>query len=445
MRVHRTLRRLVAVAGVAALAAAVTAGCGGGADSGSADGKQLTIWSSWLKGQPGQKFLQGVADDFQAETGIKVTIEWKGNAVAKALLPALNGTEVPTDIIESTGGAIANTLAPTGGMLDVSDVYQMKVPGTDETVAQAVGEQAMSLSTPVDGTGARSGGPVVVPYWASSSNVVFYNGKRFPELTANPPKDWDQFMAVLDAQKAKGRKPLAQDGSIQSYNALYYTSFLYSIMGVDALAKASLDKSGRTWAAEPGYLQAAQLVERLARGGYFIDGYDASKFPAMENKWANDEADFVVNGTWLPGEVANVAAEGFDYKAFPFPAVAGKQAPPLSVAVNGIGILKRAKHQDEAKQFAAFLLQRKYQEQVSKDMQDIPVIKGVPAPASIQAVKDAFDSGSINTFRFPTGLADYLTKVFYELDDQLIFGKISAREFIDKMVSQTDAYWKSKN
>ncbi|MFI7226234.1 ABC transporter substrate-binding protein [Nonomuraea angiospora] len=420
----------------------VTAGCGGAPTQ--EGGQQLTIWSSWIKGQPGQKFLQGVADDFQAKTGIKVTIEWKGNAAAKALLPALNGTEVPTDIIESTGGAITNALAPTGGLLDISDVYQTKIPGTDQTVQQAVGDAAMSLSTPVDGTGAKSGGPVQVPYWASSSNVVFYNGKRFPDLVGKAPQDWDAFMAVLDAQKAKGRKPLALDGSIQSYSALYYTSLLSSIMGVDALAKASLDKSGKTWGSDPGYLQAAQLVEKLARGGYFIDGYNASKFPAMENKWANDEADFNVNGTWLPGEVAGVAAQGFDYRAFPFPAVTGKKAPPLSVAVNGIGILKRAKNPAAAKHFAAFMLQQKYQEQVSSQLQDIPVIKGVAAPAAIQAVKDVFDKGDINTFRFPTGLADYLTKVFYELDDQLIFGKISAQEFVAKMVSQTSEYWKSK-
>ncbi|MER7498830.1 ABC transporter substrate-binding protein [Nonomuraea pusilla] len=438
-------RRTLAAVAAGALAVAMTAGCGGGGETGSGDGKQLTIWSSWLKGQPGQRFLQGVADDFQARTGIKVTIEWKGNAAAKALLPALNSTEMPTDIIESTGGAITNALAPTGGLLDIADVYQMKIPGTDQTVQQAVGDQAMSLSTPVDGTGARSGGPVQVPYWASSSNVVFYNGKRFPELVSAPPQDWDQFMAVLDAQKAKGRKPLALDGSIQSYSALYYTSFLSSIMGVDALAKASLDKSGRTWGSDPGYLQAAEMVEKLARGGYFIDGYSASKFPAMENKWANDEADFNVNGTWLPGEVGKVAAAGFDFRAFPFPAVKGKKAPPLPVAVNGLAILKKAKNAEAAKQFAAFLLQRSYQEQVSTQLQDIPVMKGVPAPGPLQAVKDVFDRGEINTFRFPTGLADYLTKVFYELDDQLVFGKISAKEFVDKMVSQTAAYWRSKN
>ena len=435
----------VALAGVALCASACggsSAGGAGAAGSG-AGGDHLTIWSQWLKGQPGQQFLQAAVDDFQKQTGIKVTVQWKGNAVVKSLLPALNSPDVPTDVVETSASQIQNVLYPAGGMLDLTSAYQQQVPGAGQTVAQVVGPAATSLATPTNAAGQTTGGPVVVPYWASATGVVFYNGQNFPALESAAPKDWDAFFTILDAQKAKNRRPLAQDGSVTSYNAVFYNNFLASILGPDALNKAEIDKTGQTWK-QPGYLQAAQLVERLAKGGYFTDGYDASKFPAMENKWANNDADFNVNGSWLPSEVGPVAAPGFDYRSFAFPAVAGHSAPPLNVTVSGIGVLKSSKHQAAAEKFAAFLLQRGYQEQVATKMQNIPIAKDVPAPAAVEAVKQAIDAGQVNTVRSPASLADYNAKIYFGLDDKLIFGKLSAAQFIDSMSSDSADYWKTK-
>lgn len=438
-------RSRVALSGVIAAALVFgVAGCGSGAKASGGGAGELTIWSQWVQGQPGQKFMQGVIDDFQHQTGVKVTVQWKGNPVASSLLPTLNTSNVPTDIVETSDGQIESTLYPAGGMLSLADVYKDKVPGTDKTIADIEGKQVATLATPISATGGSQGDPVLVPYWMSGTGVFFFNGKQNPALVGNPPKDWATFSKILGELKAKGRQPLAVDGSVQSYNSWYLQNLIRSIVGDNGTVGAEIDKTGQTWK-KPGYLQAAQLVEQMVKDNYFVKGYDGSKFPAIENKWANNESDFSLNGTWLAQEVAPVAADGFDYQTFRFPAVAGHKAPAIDTGVSGIGILKKAKNLDNAKKFAAFILQPKYQTLVSTQMMQIPISRDVAAPAPVKSIKAAIDAGNILTYRRPAAALDYETKVLFPLDDQLIFGKITGQQFIDQIVTKSAAYWTSKS
>ncbi|MGV9306944.1 ABC transporter substrate-binding protein [Nonomuraea sp. NPDC003727] len=418
--------------GAAIVAVCLLTACGGQA-SGGGD-REITVWSMWSEGEPNQKVLAEAAADFEKETGVKVRTQWKGRTAVKTFLPSLNTDHVPADLVEGNNRELTRQFAATKAALDLSDVYQAKVHGEQATVAETVGEAYRRMATSADGVVTQ------VPYQVSTYGW-FFNGKAFPELVTAPPKTWEEFTALLEAQQAKGRKPLGQDGSIPNYNARYLEHFARAIMGDEGWHALAPDRTGRGWL-KPEVLQAATMVENLAKSGYFPDGFNATKFPAMQQKWAGGESDFLYQGTYLPKEVAPYAAPGFEFRAFRFPAVAGK-TPTLNVTTTGFGIPKKARNAADAKRFVAFFLQRKYQEKVSTVALEMSVRKDVPAAPQIADLKKALDSGEINKADVVDS-GDFTSKVLLPLSDQLLFGKISAAEFTTRMAEQAAAYWKSK-
>lgn len=430
----RTTTRLLA-AGTATLLTLTLAACGGSSSSG--DGKEFTLWSMWSEGEADQKVMAQAIAEFTKATGIRVKVQWKGRNPTKALLPTLNTSNVPADLLDTNNTELVSALASTGNALDMTSVYATKVPGEDKTVGDLVSDAYKTVATPVGGTS-----PVMVPYQASSY-AFFYDGKSHPELAAAAPANWDEFFTALDAEKAKGRRPIAQDGSLTGYNAYYLTYFTMAVAGDEGYVNAVKDKTGQTWL-KPAYLEAAKLIEKLAKGGYFADGYTASKFPAQQQKWANGDADFIYGGTWLPRETLPYAKQGFDYRAFPFPAVGGRPAPPANVALVGFGIPAKAKNQEAAKQFISFFLQKKYQDQLAGTAKEIAIRPDVPAAPEVAEIKKLLDAGRIVKVRAGSDFSEYQTKVIFPVNDELIFGRITAAEFVQKLADETVTYWKNR-
>ncbi|NUR89738.1 MAG: carbohydrate ABC transporter substrate-binding protein [Nonomuraea sp.] len=413
------------------LLVATSAACGSGSGGGASE---LRVWSMWSEGEPNQKVLAAAFKDFEQATGIKVKAQWKGRTAMKTFLPSLNTDHVPADLVEGNNRELTRQFSASNGAMDLSDVYAGKVQGEQATVADTVGEAYKRMAT------SQSGVVAQVPYQVSTYGW-FFDGKSFPALVTNPPKTWEEFVKVLDARKAEGRKPLGQDGSIPNYNARYLEHFARAIMGDEGWHALAPDKSGQGWL-KPEVLKAAQRVEALAKGGYFPDGFNAAKFPAMQQKWANGESDFLYQGTYLPKEVAPYAKPGLEFRAFRFPAVDGK-TPTMNVTTTGFGIPAKASNAAAAKKFIAFFLQKKYQDQVSSVALEMSVRKDVPAAPQIADLKKALDSGEINKADV-LDMGDFNAKVLLPLDDQLVFGKISAADFTQRMAEQAAAYWKSK-
>src|SRR6185437_4420632 len=108
------------------------------------------------------------------------------------------------------------------------------------------------------------------------------------------------------------------DGDIAGYNSAWFSNLMIHSGGPGSLYKIAADKTGAAWDS-PAVLAAAQKVQALAQGGYLINGYNASKWPAQQQAWANGGADLLLNGSWIPTETGTYAAKDFQYSSFPFP------------------------------------------------------------------------------------------------------------------------------
>jgi ABC-type glycerol-3-phosphate transport system substrate-binding protein len=428
-------RHLGAIAVAATLLTPALAGCG--SDGGSGDSKTLEFWSQWRQGEPQQKILQDAINAFQEKTGITVKVQWTGREVGKKIRAGANVGKVP-DLTDDSSESL--WLAHKNGQgLGLADVYQSKLGDDDgsRTVADAVPANSVAAYSTQDG-------PVLVPYMVLTTSLWF-DGGALPDVAANPPTTVDQFVATLDRIKQSGKAPIAADGTISDYNAYWLYQAAQHYMGAGWLHRAAEDKTGQMWS-DPKFLEAAKLVERLVKGGYFIDGYEGSKLPAGQQRWAKGDAGFLLMGSWAPADTSSYAKPGFDYRSIPFPTPDG-QPGPVETNFIGFGIPKKAKQADAAKQFIAFFMSKKWLSQIATKAQNLTPDPGIPAPAALKDVQ-AMLANAKSTHRPADGLSgdlpDYWSGVFVAVDDNLFFGKATAEQTVQELQKRTVEYWKSR-
>ncbi|MEU6076000.1 ABC transporter substrate-binding protein [Micromonospora sp. NPDC047074] len=419
-------------AGVATAVALAVTGCSGSA--GEQSGQEFTYWSMWKSGEPQQAVLADAIADFEKQHDVKVKVQWQGRTNLQKLVPALNTNDVP-DLVDGPYVKMYPALVATEQARGLGEAYAASVDGKpvgDLLPAKLL--QNVNIKYP-------DGQPWMLPYQIQS-DAIWFNAAKHPELTTNPPKTWDEFIALLDRLKAAGEVPLAADGDVAGYNIFYFMTLMVRNGGPGALMKLASDKSGAAWD-DPAVLDAAKKVEQLVKGGYLIKGYQASKWPAQQQKWASDEAALSFMGSWMPTESASYAADGFQFGSFQFPTTGTQDS--VRSDVTGFAVPKKAKNAELAQEFAAFFLSKKYQDASGVEAKFLPIRSDASTAPELASVKKALDGASsyhqqVDGVAFP----GYNEKVLYPNDDELFLGKISAEQFVSKMKAAQVAYWKTQ-
>ncbi len=421
---------------LAGAALALTA-CGGGGTTGAdaKDGGTVTYWSMWKVGEPQQKVIAGAIKDFETQTGAKVKVQWQGRSNTTKLVPALNTNNVP-DLVDGSYAKLAPVLGDTGEALPLANAYATDADG--KKVSELIPAKYLAASN-IKGA---DGQPWMLPY-SLTSDAIWFNAAKHPDLVSAPPANWDAFIAVLNKEKAAGQIPLAADGDIAGYNSMWFSNLVIHSQGPGSLKKIAADKTGAAWDS-PAALAAAQKVQQLAQGGYLINGYNASKWPAQQQAWANGGADLLLNGSWIPTETGTYAAKDFKYSSFPFPAVADQPAMARADFV-GWAIPKKAKNTDTAQKLAAFMLNKKYQDELGTQAKVLPIRAEAQTDPEMASIKDAMDKAT-EVYQADDGITfpGYTTKVYWPIDDELFLGKIDAAQFVAKMKAAQISYWKAQ-
>ncbi len=430
------LRTISAVLLGGALVISAT-GCASAAGAGEAEkSTSFTYWSMYKEGEPQQKVIAAAIDDFTKETGITVDAQWQGRDNVKKVVPTLNTRKVP-DLIDGSFAKLAPILAETGQASDMSAAYDIDVEGSpaSELIPQAY----------LDASGiVRDGKPWMLPV-SLTTDAVWFDGAAHPDLVSAPPTTWKDFITFLDAEKKAGRTPIAIDGDVSGYNAYWYTSTIVRLAGPNALKDMAMDETGKAWDT-PEALEAAQLVEDLVTGDYFVKGYNASKWPAQQQAWGDHKATLLFNGSWIPTETGPYAADGFEYASFPFPSLEGQKETLARADFIGFAIPENAAHKDAAAEFSAFLLGKKYQDAIGTEAKILPVREDAavsPEQAGVHEALQAADAyyqqnGGIT-------LSGYSEKLFWPASDKLVLGTMTAEEFVQEMKAGQIDYWKNNS
>ncbi|MET8213817.1 extracellular solute-binding protein, partial [Streptomyces sp. NPDC005373] len=395
-------------------------------------GDQLTYWASWKLGEPQQVALAKEIKAFTAETGVKVNVQWQGRDVVTKLQPTLGGSPA-ADLVDSNYNVVKGKM-PAATTTDLSVLLTTRIPGENTTISDVLPENARKL-------GQVDGKLSVLPY-QMTCNTVWYDATTFPELAANPPKTWSAFQGLLDKRKEAGKAPLALDADIPGYNAYWFTYLVTAQSGPGAFHRAAADKTGDAWD-DATFLTAARRVEELAKGGYFASGYDASKFPAMQQKWANNQSDFVVMGSWLPSETKPYAAKSLKPATFAFPSD-GSDSNPVACLGAGWVVPAKARHKGAAEKLIAYLYGKKQAQAIGDATDSLMAREDVTATPTVAGVAELVKKNGTytNADGVTADYADWWTKVFCPLDDKLVTGRISAADFVSELKSQSVDFWK---
>lgn len=418
------------------------AACGGSAEAPAADPgstpdkpESITYWSMWKEGEAQQVVLADAVAAWEEETGIDVNVEWQGRGVVQKLTPALNTNKVP-DIVDGAYNALAPILATTGQAASMQMAYDTEVDGT--TVADLIPDTYLTEDSKLN---REDGEPWLMPY-SITSEAIWFNAAEHPEWVESPPQNWDEFMVVLDEIKASGTAPIAIDGDIAGYAAAWFGSQIIGEGGPGSMEKLITSEDGSAWD-EPQVLEIAKRVETLARGGYFIEGYNASKFPAQQQAWASNDAALLLNGSWIPAETATYVADGFEFGSFPMPTDTDKKY--ARAEFTGYIVPEKSQNKEWAMNFAASVMSKDVQDAWGTEAKQIPVRQDAETSPEIASVighlkaADAVFPALDGTF-FP----GYIDTVLFPINSELVLGKISAEEFVAKMKQANIDYWKAQ-
>lgn len=190
MRISRIADRggrfgVVALAGVAAGALALTgcAGGGGSAPAGSGGefaGETLEVAAAWSGAE--QENFEAVLDEFESRTGATVNYTSFGDNGPTYLQGQLEGGAPPNVAIVGQP-ALMQSLAEAG---DIKPV--------DDAVKSAVEE---NYSDSWIDLGSVDGELYGVWFKAANKSTVWYNADIYDEAGATAPEDWDDFLAQL--------------------------------------------------------------------------------------------------------------------------------------------------------------------------------------------------------------------------------------------------------
>lgn len=407
-------------------------------DSGSSADGDVTIkyWSMWNKGEPQQLVLQNIIDAYEKENkNITIDVQWMGRQVMSDVRNAALGDDAP-DLTEQSGAEVTGTLLKNDLAEPLDDLLSMNIPNEDITFEDVFIDDVLSFYQQEDKT-------YLIPYEIISSGF-HYNKNLFDEYGITPPKTWDEFLEVSQKVKGEGVSPFAQDGNIDFYNAYYYYWLVERIMGPGALLEAASDETGETWR-QPGYLEAAEMLQELVDNDYFAEGYEGSQYPAAQTSWAKGDSAMILNGSWLSSETSEYTSDDFEYSAFPFPEVEGGEGSYDQAELYLIGwVAPKGSNVKAVQDFLAFAMQKEYQEGIVTDTGNISTRDDLDAPEALVDFREVIVNATSYHPEYDGLQAEHpewWKTVFLPLDDKLIFGQVKAEEFIQELEEQTKNYW----
>ncbi|GAA4049448.1 ABC transporter substrate-binding protein [Nonomuraea soli] len=394
--------------------------------SSSAAPKTLVYWGKWAKGTPQATLFESVIADYTKQTGVKVDVQWLAQGQEDQVKNAIatgQGPDFYDTAIDHTAGFRA-----AGALGDMSAVFKTKIPGEGKTIEEVLPKSVLKAISDDKGYG-------FVPHSVFSIGL-WYDSSRYPDFA---PKTFDDFLQLAVMEKAGKRQPIAQDGTINSYNAFWLYQVLLTTAGPGTLRQLAEDPAA--WD-RPEVKKAVTSIEALVKAKLFQTDYMATKFPAGQNAWAAGDHTFNLNGSWLGSETASLRAASVKPRIVPLPPVDPAKGSVVTVGALGWAVNPNSKNPQAAADFLAFAMQKKNIDRIATDAANIPSRSDSPAPVELISIQESIRNATDVSLDFD-GLAavnpKWFNDVFLPLDDKLIGGKIDAETFLREGKAQTGA------
>lgn len=316
-------RILVTACAVALTLAASACGKSGRTSDGGGSGGGTLVWA--LSQGTEATFRASAKDWNKAHPNQKIDIQYFQNDPYKQKLRAAVGAGNGPVLFENWGGGVLKSYVKAGKVADLSPELN-KNPQWKNRIIPSVLEST------------TFGGKVYgVPINGVQPVVLYYNKQLFEKVDAQPPKTWDDLLALVKKFKAAGIDPLSMGGSSKWPYLMWLEYLVDRIGGPEVFANIVAGKKD-AWS-DPAVLEAAEKIKQLVDAGGFAKGFASVSADTgqAEAQLYTGKAAMLLQGSWAYANMQKGAPKfisGGHLGWTDFPAVEGGKGARTNVVGN---------------------------------------------------------------------------------------------------------------
>ncbi len=249
-----TPRRTVLAAGLAALFGGSMVGCGtSGPKSGDTAGDAASVWI--LSGVTEQAFRNSFTSWNDHHPDQKFTVQAFANDPYKQKIRTAVGAGQAPTLIYGWGGGTLASYVQAGKVEDLSDLV------ADPQVKNR-------FISSVAANGSVGGKTYAVPNNGIKPVMFYYNKDLFAKIDAEPPKTWDELMALVPEFKQAKIAPITVAGQAK-WPLLPWFSYLMDRIGGPDVLDDILAGKDKAWS-HPAVTEANEKIQTLVDAGGFV-------------------------------------------------------------------------------------------------------------------------------------------------------------------------------
>jgi raffinose/stachyose/melibiose transport system substrate-binding protein len=384
-----------------------------------------------------QPVLQKSVDDWnKANPDKSIKLDFFANDAYKTKVrTAVGAGEGPT-FIYGWGGGVLKSYVDAGQVDDLSSFVKDNPKVKDRYLPSVLKN------------GVVDGKTYALPNNNVQPVVLYFNKEVFDKVGAQPPKTWDELMALVPKFKEAGVAPFSLGGQSKWPDLMWLEYLVERIGGPEVFANIAANKPG-AWS-DPAVKEALTKIQELADAGGFINGFSsvAADSNADQALMYTGKAAMILQGGWIYQGMKKDAADfvksgKLGYTTFP--TVSGGKGDPANVVGNPSNFWSiSAKATDGQKKAALDYVKDGMFTDANVDALinsgAVPVVQGIESKLEASPDKDfltfvyglAKDAPSF-TLSWDQALSPAQGDAMLSNLDQIFLKKISPEQFITTM------------
>lgn len=436
-----TLKKLCSLILCGVLVIGLLAGCGASnadtetkateaASTGNADaettkiyeGVKLVYWSNWEATEPQGIVIKAAVEEFMAETGAEVDLQFKGRkGIKEGLIPALDADQ-QVDLFDSAGN---------------KSNYGDRIISLEQLVADTDYEKDSNATMMALCRSYHDGELKEVPY-QMKANAYLYNKTLFKQAgIESVPTTWEEFLDVCQKLADAGITPLTTD---DAYTPQAFGMHLARMIGSDAVKDVV---NNGEWD-RPEVLATAQAFEDLAAKGYFSKQVASNTFPTGQNtEFAVGNVAMYCVGTYVVNETKNIVDPNFEWGFFGYPEVEGgiNGTEAMVIGCASFAITSKCENPEAAFALIQKLTRGSWDAKLAEESLGLPTdVNNTTWPAQLADAKTYMDNCT-EIFATSGGLENNpnITPALKENLAKLYAGSITAEQFVENMLAASQS------
>lgn len=313
--------------------------------------ENITLKVSYFQGGFGSSWFEYLKASYE-DLHPNVTIEMTGDPTIDEITVAqMDSKQDVPDILFTVVGGDMYKWGAQGLLLELSDLYDTTVPGTDLSLRKYTTQAGLDSAVfKMDGKDLYYGVP-----WTVSPQGIIINQKLFDSNGWVWPETRQGFWDLCEQIKESGvSSPITYPGIYAGYGASMILPILGQELGVDRYNEMLTAESTDVHHDE-GFLRAASEWERIFTSGYVMNGTQALDHTQSQMEFLNDKAAMIINGSWMENEMKEALPEDYNiaFKAVPAGGQLGKPAI-MSQASRFSAVTSNCQNPEVAKDFILF-------------------------------------------------------------------------------------------